>query len=771
MKFSIITPCQSAELPQLLALRQNLTMQVNQDFEWLIALNTPLDLTTPDWQTAFPVHQITFTGQTLGAARNAAIQAATGDWLVFIDSDDYLTSNALAELAAIDPLPADTLADLYQFPTYEPHTSFVASQDQTNVPDSLPKWGGAKRRQPKNHALNLENAVLGQLTPTTTVAPAALNWLEHKFTRNAGVTRWEQFNRQLKITGKVINRQLVQDNQLSFDETNALYPDYTFLTQVMARTTAYVRLANPTYIRVKHNDPVNQPSVHQLDVPDRWQQRVAAWQNSLVAITDPDLHLAFSRYCLYRLHRFLYMALATSETVDSATIVDIPNFMTQLHQFLQLVDDEALGEISMLSRHILTRIRRQPVYPRHAINRIVHLRQLGRVIKHHGRGITRLAYTWWFTKLPIKPKTILYESFLGRNFSDSPKAVYNYLQAHYPGQFKHVWISNPGVTGMPKGQPHTTVVKRFGWRYMYYLATSKFQVINMRQPKWFVKRPGTKFLATWHGTPLKHLVFDMDNVASANPLYKQIFFQQSRQWDYLVTANQFSVDVFEHAFMYPVAKMLKSGYPRNDILSAPDRDDRARQIKKKLGIPLDKKIILYAPTWRDDDYYGVGDYKFTLKLDINRLKRELGDEYVLVLRTHYFITEHLDTTGFGDFVYNESSYDDIAELYLISDVLITDYSSVFFDYAILKRPILYFVYDYEKYGSVLRGFYLDMEKDLPGPLLKTNDDVLDALHHLPQVTQDYAAAYAKFSQRFNAWEDGHASQRVVEAFFDESDLK
>src|SRR5699024_2223345 len=111
------------------------------------------------------------------------------------------------------------------------------------------------------------------------------------------------------------------------------------------------------------------------------------------------------------------------------------------------------------------------------------------------------------------------------------------------------------------------------------------------------------------------------------------------------------------------------------------------------------------------------------------------------------------------------------ELYLISDVLITDYSSVFFDYAILKRPILYFVYDYEKYGSVLRGFYLDMEKDLPGPLLKTNDDVLDALHHLPQVTQDYAAAYDRFSQRFNAWEDGHATQRVVEAFFDTDDLK
>jgi len=771
MKFSIITPCQPSELSQLLELRHNLSLQATQDFEWIIALNVPLDLDATDWQFPFAVRQVTFKGTTVGAARNAALQAATGDWLVFVDSDDYLTPNALAEMAAIAPLAADTLADLYQFPTYEPHTSFVASQQQLPIKDRLPKWGGAKRRQPKNHAVNLNEATLGSLTTDITVAPATLNWLQHKYTLNSGDNRWEQFNRQLKITGKVINRQLVQDQHLTFDADNALYPDYTFLTQVMAHTSAYLRLANPTYIRVKHNDPVNQPSVHQLDVPDRWQQRIAAWHTSLEAITEPELHLAFSRYSLYRLHRFLYMALATGATAESATVTDVPGLITQLHNFLQLVDEEALGEVSMLSRHILNRIRRQPVYPRHAINRIVHLRQLGRVIKHRGRGITRLSYMWWFTKMPIKSKTILYESFLGRNFSDSPKAVYNYLQTTYPGKFKHVWISNPGVTGMPKGQPNTIVVKRFGWRYMYYLATAKFQVINMRQPKWFVKRPGTKFLATWHGTPLKHLVFDMDNVASANPLYKQIFFQQSRQWDYLVTANQFSVDVFEHAFMYPVEKMLKSGYPRNDILSAPDRDARARQIKEKLGIPQDKKIILYAPTWRDDDYYGVGDYKFTLKLDINRLKRELGDDYVLVLRTHYFITEHLDTTGFGDFVYNESSYDDIAELYLISDVLITDYSSVFFDYAILKRPILYFVYDYEKYGSVLRGFYLDMEKDLPGPLLKTNDDVLAALHNLPQVTKDYAAAYATFSQRFNAWEDGHATQRVVDAFFDKTDLQ
>lgn len=762
MKFSLITPYLPSEYDQLLALKTNLMAQTTTDFEWLIAGTLPIDLDQTEWQAPFTIRQVHPKASTVGAVRNAAIAVAQGDWLVFIDSDDYLLPTALATVTALEGLKSTTFIDLNQYPTYEPHVSFVNSLTQTSATDTLPKWGGSKRQRLRNRSLNLPADLLTELPATTPASSAVQNWLTHKYLLFTGEDRFEQFGRQAKITGKILNRQLVEQHHWQFDETNALYPDYHFLTQAMLATPTYLRLADPLYVRVKHNDPINQPSIHQLEDPHRWHHRLAAWQLALVDLPVGPLHVAFSRFTLDRLHRYLYQALATS---SETTVADSPALMDQLHDYLQLVDPDTLRELPHNSRQILRTIRRQPRVPQFQINVLVRLRQLNRVIRHRGRGITRLAYNWWFTKLPIKPRTILYESFLGRNFSDSPKAIYNYLEKNYPGRFHHVWVMNPGVSETPAGRPNTKVVKRFGWRYMYYLATAKFQVINMRQPKWFIKRPGTKFLATWHGTPLKHLVFDMDNVASANPLYKSIFYQQSRQWDYLVTANQFSVDVFEHAFMYPTDQMLPSGYPRNDILSAPDKDEQAQQIKRKLGIPLDKKIILYAPTWRDDDYYGVGDYKFTLKLDIDRLKRELGDEYVLVLRTHYFITEHLDTTGFGDFVYNESSYDDISELYLIADVLITDYSSVFFDYAILKRPILYFVYDYEKYGSVLRGFYLNMETDLPGPLLKTNDDVLAVLHDLPAVTQQYAAAYQRFSQRFNAWEDGHASQRVVDTFF------
>lgn len=214
-----------------------------------------------------------------------------------------------------------------------------------------------------------------------------------------------------------------------------------------------------------------------------------------------------------------------------------------------------------------------------------------------------------------------------------------------------------------------------------------------------------------------------------SPMYKKTFYIQSRSWDYLVAANKFSEEVFKRAFVYD-KPMLKYGYPRNDILHADNRDSIAASIKKKVGIPKDKKVILYAPTWRDDEYYESGKYKFDLKLDLRMMQKKLSDEYVVILRTHYFIADNLDVTGLEGFVYNLSKYDDIAELYLISDILITDYSSVFFDYANLKRPMLFFTYDLDKYRDVLRGFYIDMEKELPGPLLFTTEEIIVLLRIL-----------------------------------------
>jgi CDP-glycerol glycerophosphotransferase len=309
-----------------------------------------------------------------------------------------------------------------------------------------------------------------------------------------------------------------------------------------------------------------------------------------------------------------------------------------------------------------------------------------------------------------------------------------------------------------------TKVKRFGFRYAYYLARSKYYVFNGRQPEWVKKRKGNVFLQTWHGTPLKRLVFDMEDISSATPRYKQQVYKQSRAWDYLIAANQYSSDIFRRCFMYKKV-MLETGYPRNDILHYDNKDEIAKQVKEKLGIPKDKKTILYAPTWRDDEFYTKGRYKFTLKLNLELLKEKLGNEYVILLRTHYFIADSLDVTGLEDFAYNLSKYDDISELYLISDILITDYSSVFFDYANLKRPMLFFTYDLEKYRDILRGFYIDIEEELPGPLLFTTEEIITAINNIDKLKLEYHKKYVAFYDKYCSWEDGHASQKVAEEVF------
>ena len=213
--------------------------------------------------------------------------------------------------------------------------------------------------------------------------------------------------------------------------------------------------------------------------------------------------------------------------------------------------------------------------------------------------------------------------------------------------------------------------------------------------------------------------------------------------------------------------MLETGYPRNDIMHAsPEVEAEAvRSTRAALGIPEGKKIILYAPTWRDDEWYGTGQYKFSLKLDLDKLRAELGDEYVVVLRTHYLIVDALDLDSYKGFAFNGADFDDISLLYLISDILITDYSSVFFDYANLKRPMLFFTYDLDKYRDVLRGFYFDLEDLLPGPLVFTTDEIIDSIKNLPQVVEKFADKANSFYKRFNDWEDGSSSKKVVEEVF------
>ena len=758
MKFSIITASSRRDSKRLIDLESNLMIQDNHDFEWIVACNCAhLRLLPAD----FKIRHVRFAPDTLGAAWNQAVHVANGQNLIFLDADDYLISGTLKQLSKVlRGSDSRTLVDLNRYSTYEPKNIFINSiRDGNSNADALPQTPyHVNHFQPVRREFNYSKSLLSRIH----LNKSYRDWLTDKYWLFSGHNRFENLATELSVEGKVIPHSLAIGAQ--FDSQNRLNPAMTFMAKVLCRTQFVILLSDYHYILVEHNDPINDPSLIQLNSPHRWSDWLQACLKSLRIIqhnSNRDLVRAFGRLTVVHLHRYFYKAVVME--MHSVGSVDFD--FKLLRKYLNLLNRTALNAVNLFSRNVLKSIAHGHFkLAKQKMAVLVASRDVRSFIDDHHQTAIYESYRLLFKHLPVNPRVIIYESFIGRSYSDNPKYIYLDLQKHYPGRFIHVWIADSldyhKIKSELKDQPNTVVVNKFGAEYMYYLAISKYQVFNMRQPRWFVKRPGTYFLETWHGTPLKRLVFDLDNIANA-PLYKKGFYYQTKQWDHLLTDNQFSYQIFQHAFMYPARKMLKTGYPRNDVLSSPRRQQIARKVKQKLGIPLNKKVILYAPTWRDDQTSHLGRYQFQLKLNVAKMRRLLGQKYVMILRTHYFVTNHLDLSDYRGFVFNESGYDDISELYLVSDLLITDYSSVFFDYANLKRPIIYFAYDYDHYAGVLRGFYLNMKKDLPGPILKTSDQVIDAILHLDRVKAKYHQRYVRFNQRFNSWDDGHAAQRVV----------
>lgn len=365
------------------------------------------------------------------------------------------------------------------------------------------------------------------------------------------------------------------------------------------------------------------------------------------------------------------------------------------------------------------------------------------------------------TKLPTRKKTIVFESFLGRQISDNPKAIYLYIKKYYP-DYRLYWSIDRGMT-KKFANSEVNLLPRFGLKWIFVMARAEFWITNSRLPLWLPKPKGTTYVQTWHGTPLKKLSLDMDEVympGTNTEKYKQNFVKEASKWDLLISPNKYSTEIFRRAFRFN-KQIIESGYPRNDILVNDNNPDTIQNLKKKANLPLDKKIILYAPTWRDDQYYTRGKYKFNIELDLQKLKEKFQDNYIFLFRLHYLVAEQLDLSDYEGFIYDMSQYEDINELYLISDILITDYSSVFFDYAILKRPILFFVYDIEKYRDQLRGFYFDFERNAPGPLVKTTDELVDAIYDLEKNNNQLHKNFPAFYERFCALETGHATEKVV----------
>jgi len=299
--------------------------------------------------------------------------------------------------------------------------------------------------------------------------------------------------------------------------------------------------------------------------------------------------------------------------------------------------------------------------------------------------------------------------------------------------------------------------------YFEALARCRYVVFNDDMQPEFRKRDGQVYLQTWHGTPLKKIGFDIGKPQFASgTAYLDHLAADVAKWDLLLSQNPFSTPILRRAFRFG-GEICEYGYPRNDGLSR--GCEGAALLRERLCIPDGKRVVLYAPTWRDNQYYASGRYRFDLRLDLDRAAQALGRDHVLLIRGHHHLANDVRAGFHPDFARNVTAYPDITDLLTITDVLITDYSSVMFDFAVTGRPILFFTYDLASYRDKLRGFYFDFEAEAPGPLLATSDEVLAAVAGAGEIAAGYRDSYQTFAAKYCPLDDGKAGARVCDRLF------
>lgn len=369
--------------------------------------------------------------------------------------------------------------------------------------------------------------------------------------------------------------------------------------------------------------------------------------------------------------------------------------------------------------------------------------------------ILREAYFHEQRELPLRD-AVVYLSLGGKQFSDSPRSVYEEL-VRRGAEVEHIWTQDGGLPEMP---PEARVVAAGSREWYEALARSRYVVVNTAVGDWFVTRPGQRVVQTWHGTPLKKIGKDLLGSPQSSPSYIAGLPHSYRQFDFVVSPNAYTTEIMRRAYSIE-SDMLESGYPRNDVFYAPDRDARAARVRERLGLPEGKKVVLYAPTWREDQRHASKLYKLDLRIDLAAAQAELGHDHVLLFRKHPKVHGSVPGVGRG-FVWDVTRYPDIADLYLVADVLITDYSSALFDFAHSGKPMLFFTYDLEHYRDTLRGLYFDFTTRAPGPLVETSGELVKALRDVDAVEAEFREKYAQFKRDFCEPGDGRATARVVD---------
>ncbi|MHC5905712.1 bifunctional glycosyltransferase/CDP-glycerol:glycerophosphate glycerophosphotransferase [Streptomyces sp. S6] len=633
----------------------------------------------------------------LGGARNAGIARATGDYLVFLDGDDTLTPDALRAIA-------DRLTE-----TGEPE---VLVYDHASV-----HWTGERVR----------DRFAGQLTES---GPAPFRLEDRPGLLRVLMVAWN----------KAVRRDFAAREGLAFPPGYYEDTPWTYPALMAAGSIATLDRVCVHYRQRRQGSILSTTSRQHFDVFDQYDR--------VFAFLDQRPGLARWRPVLFRrmVDHLSTVFTRPGRLPEDARAEFLRNARTHYRRYR--VPGAKVPLRSRL-RHSLVHFGMHRTY--RAVQSATALRgrvrglsaKAGRALR---AALLQLHYRIQL-KLPLRTNSAVFSAYWGRGYACNPAALESAFRVFAP-HVRTAWIANSEHQHtIPPGPRRITPGTAAYWTA---LARSAYLVNNVNFDRRLVKRPGQVFVQTQHGTPLKHMGLDLqDHPAASRDLDFAELLRGVDKWDYVVSANRHTTLTWER--VYPGGyQTLETGYPRNDLLLQATSDDVSR-IRASLGIPHDTVAILYAPTHRD--------YRRSQRVALNleRILARLGAGFTILARAHYWQPDVLPR---GGRVIDVTGHPSVESLCLAADALVTDYSSIMFDYAVLDRPIVIHADDWEAYEAA-RGTYFDLRAFPPGAVARSEDELIDIFATGHWRGSRSAELRAAFRDRFCPYDDGRAAERVV----------
>ena len=559
MKVSVIVPYEGY-YNYLQDCLESIQDQKNVELETLLVGNQETD----DFKKLVEMYKDTISLQVIncpieeGVAkkRNLGLDKATGDYIYFLDSDDYIMPNTLSSL-----LEKALKEDLDLTVGKRWVTWFKKQVFETMGPEKNEELNLKDKDDDRNHKF-LEKDY------TDIENPNEQRRIDLLIRAKKGI-------RNITVLNILIKRNVIEEHHLRFNEDFIYYSDLPFVEGLVMYGNKIAFDEETLYAKRKHNDPINTPALSQIKDETKFDEFINVYKYA-ISLVDKESRI---RYYLDSKMIKYYSNYFAKKIRRSKNDFWRDERFDQMTLLMKNVRDDLLKNMSRYQQKMVKLSRNhdlsgtQKVIAKHLAKS-----KLKKMLKNKNE-VNKYLYRHRYLKEPIEENWIMFETFMGKSYADSPKYIYEYLAKNYPGKYKFIWVLNDSKEKLPY---EGIIVKRFTKKYAYYLAKSKYFVFNIRQPLWFRKREGQVFLETWHGTPLKRLAFDQEEVTAASPTYKSQFYRQKQEWDYLIAANKFSSDIFKSCFMYTNGTMLEIGYPRNDLLYAPNKDEIALELKKKL---------------------------------------------------------------------------------------------------------------------------------------------------------------------------------------------